>query len=377
MSPPKLKKILITGGAGFIGSHLTDTLIKRGYSVRILDNFEEQVHPSGKKPSYLNRRAELYIGDIRNIDDLNKALLNIDGVFHEAAAVGVGQSQYEIKRYVDVNVGGTANLLDILINGKHKVKKVIVTTSMTGYGEGNYQCISCGIVRPSARGENQLQIKQWEPLCPKCHKVVKPVKTDEAAVQHCQNIYALTKKMQEDMILNIGKTYNLPCVALRCFNVYGPRQSLSNPYTGVTAIFISRLKNNKRPKVYEDGLQTRDFISVYDVVTANILALEKNTADYQALNIGSGKPITIKEVAITLAKLLGKNILPQISQEYRKNDVRHCYADISLVEKLLGWEPKISFKRGMNDLIAWAGHEEALDKTDIAMQNLKQKGLAV
>lgn len=373
----RYKHILITGGAGFIGSHLADELIRRGYAVRIFDNLENQVHPDQTFPQYLNKKIEFIQGDVRNIDQLRNALDGMDVVFHEAAAVGVGQSQYEIKRYVDVNVGGTANLLDILVNTKHSIQKVITTTSMTGYGEGNYLCGTCGIVRPSIRTEKQLQVKDWELHCPRCDRYVQPAKTDELAQQYCTNMYALTKKMQEDMILSIGQTYRIPVVALRCFNVYGPRQSLSNPYTGVTAIFISRLKNNQPPKIYEDGLQSRDFVSVYDVVDANMKAMEDYRADYHAINIGSGKPVTIKDIALVLAKLLKKSIRPIITEQYRKNDIRHCLADIAQAKKLLQWRPKISFSDGIQGLISWAEKEQATDQTEIATKQLEDKGLTV
>lgn len=371
----KHKNILVTGGAGFIGSHLTDALVKEGYNVRIFDNLEDQVH-QGKIPAYLNKHAEFIRGDVRDIDSFYKAMDGMDAVFHEAAAVGVGQSQYEIKHYVDTNVGGTANLLDLLVNKKQSIKKIIVTTSMTSYGEGNYKCDQCGVVRPGIRTETQMKKHDWELHCPNCNSYVVPIPTDENAQRHSTNIYALTKNMQEDMILGIGKTYNLPSVALRCFNVYGPRQSLSNPYTGVTAIFISQLKNNKPPLVYEDGLQTRDFISVYDVVAANIRALEFHEANYHAINIGSGKALSIYQVAKTLSNLLGISIEPRVTGEYRKNDLRHCFADTKRAQKLLNWEPKISFEAGMKDLISWAKDEKAENKTESAIQELRKKGLS-
>lgn len=370
----KYRHILVTGGAGFIGSHLTDALVDRGYQVRIFDSLENQVH-QGKKPSYLNRAAEFIEGDIRNVADLRRALAGIDAVFHEAAAVGVGQSQYEIKRYIDVNVGGTANLLDILVNKKTAIKKIIVTTSMTSYGEGNYRCESCGVVRPGIRSEKQMQSKDWELHCPICQRYTTPIATDEQAATYSSSIYALTKKMQEDIVLSIGKTYGIPAVALRCFNVYGPRQSLSNPYTGVTAIFISRLKNRQPPIIFEDGLQSRDFVSVYDVVRANILALEKDEVNYTPLNIGSGIPRAVKDVATVLARLLKKDTSLIIGGEFRKNDLRHCFADITRAKILLGWNPKISFTSGMEDLIQWAEQETAVDKTLFAIKLLKKKGL--
>lgn len=368
------KNILVTGGAGFIGSFLVDKLIIQGYDVRILDNLESQVH-QGKKPEYLNKNAEFIKGDVRNYSDFEKALKGVDAVFHLAAAVGVAQSNYQIKKYVDVNIGGMANLLDILVNGKHSLKKVVTISSMTGYGEGNYECKKCGVVRPSLREEKQLKKKDWNMYCPNCSSIVKPLSTDEKALDYPNAVYGLSKTVQQDLLLLISKIYNIPCTVLRGFNVYGPRQSLSNPYTGVTAIFISRLKNNKEAVVFEDGLQTRDFVSVHDMVDAFALALENDKANYQIFNIGSGHGISILEIAQILSKLLGKFNLIEVNQEYRKNDIRHCFADISKAKKLLGWKPKITLEQGLKELIEWSEEEKAEDKFSEAQQELKQKGL--
>lgn len=370
----KYKNILVTGGAGFIGSFLVDALIDKGYKVTIFDNLEKQVH-QGKKPSYLNKKAKFIKGDVRDYDTFKKAVKNMGAIFHLAAAVGVGQSNYEIKKFSDVNVGGMANLLDILINTKNKVKKVISNSSMTGLGEGNYKCNKCGIVRPPIRNEKELLRKDWDPKCPNCRGHIIPVSTPEEALEYPNSIYAISKKTQQDMLIFFGKTYNIPTVALRCFNVYGPRQSLSNPYTGVTAIFISRIKNREQAVVYEDGLQTRDFISVHDVVDALILTLEKDTADYHIINMGSGQPTSIKEIAQTIAKLLGKPDLIKVSQEFRKGDIRHCFADINKIRKLLGWEPKVSLEVGFKELIEWSEGEKAVDKFKEAEKELRTKGL--
>ncbi len=371
----KYQKILVTGGAGFIGSFLVDELIRKGYSVRILDNLEEQVH-QGKKPKHLNKKAEFVEGDVRHYADFKKVLDGVAAVFHLASAVGVGQSNYEIKKYVDSNVLGTANLLDILVNNKTVVKKLITISSMTGYGEGNYECSKDGIVRPSLRETKQLEKKDWNLYCPKCGQQVKPVPTDETALDFPNSIYGFSKKAQQDMSLIIGKLYNIPVAVLRGFNIYGPRQSLSNPYTGVTAIFISRLKNNLEAVVYEDGLQTRDFVSVHDVVNAFILALESEKANYQTFNIGSGKCTTILKIGETISRLLGKKNLVRVNKDFRKNDIRHCFADISKAKKLLGWEPKISLEKGLAELIEWSSTEKAEDKFQDAQKKLQEKGLA-
>lgn len=371
----KHKNILVTGGAGFIGSFLVDLLLEKDYKVRILDNLEDQVH-HGQKPAYLNRKAEFIRSDVRNTSDIKKAIKRVDAIFHLASAVGVGQSNYQIKKYVDSNILGTANILDFLVNDKHQVKKFITISSMTGYGEGNYICQKDGVVRPGLREESQLKKKDWNLYCPKCGSLVSPVPTDETALDFPNSIYGFSKKAQQDMTLIIGKLYNIPTVVLRGFNIYGPRQSLSNPYTGVTAIFISRLKNNKQAIVYEDGLQTRDFVSVHDVVRAFVLALEKEEANFQMFNIGSGKGTTILEIGQTLSKLMGKSGLIKVNKSFRKNDIRHCFADISKAKKILGWEPKITLEQGLKELIEWSSTEKAEDKFLEAKKELEEKGLA-
>lgn len=369
------RAVLVTGGAGFIGSFVVDRLVDLGHEVTVFDNLEAQVHPNHKPPDYLNPKACLVQGDIRDRDALRYVIEGQQAVIHLAGAVGVGQSQYEIKRYVDVNTGGTANLLDILVNHSHYVEKVIVAASMSSYGEGCYQCPTHGTVRPRLRTQELIETGQWEPPCPHCGGEIHPIATDENAVQNCNSIYSLTKRDQEDMVLNIGRTYSIPSVALRFFNVYGPRQSLSNPYTGVSAIFMSRIKNNHQPIVYEDGQQTRDFISVHDVVDAIVACMEQSAVDYDVFNVGSGKPLTIEGIARTLAQVFGKEIEPDIQYKFRKGDVRHCFADITRIQKALGWAPRVSFEQGMQELIDWSREQEATDTFDQATQELKNRGI--
>lgn len=378
----KFKNILVTGGAGFIGSHLVDKLISEGYKVRILDNFTHQVH-QGKIPKYLNRKAEFIKGDITNTKDIKRAIIGVDAIFHLAAVVGVGQSMYEIEHYIYNNSLGTAKLLGFLANNKHKVKRILVASSMSAYGEGLYKCDKCGLVRPPLRTDEQMSQRKWELACPSCKRILKPVGIPENQPFHCNSIYAVTKQSQEDMVMIFGKAYGIPATALRCFNVYGPRQSLSNPYTGVAAIFLSRLKNNKSPIVYEDGLQTRDFISVYDIADANVICLENEKSFGKVFNLGTGKPVAIKGIAEILANLLGKNrnkfvtkvIKPKITEKFRSGDVRHCSADISFIKNTLGWFPKWDFEKGMQDLIEWGEKEEAKDLFDQAVKELNAKGL--
>lgn len=369
------RKILVTGGAGFIGSFLVDRLVELGHEVTLFDNLEPQVHPNSKPPDYLNPKACLVRGDVRDYDALRYVLAGQQVVFHLAGAVGVGQSQYEIKRYVDVNTGGTANLLDLLVNHDHQVEKLLVAASMSSYGEGCYRCEKDGVVRPHLRSGEQMEAGDWEPKCPVCNGRIEPIPTPEEAAQHCNSIYSLTKKDQEDMVLNIGRTYSIPSVALRFFNVYGPRQSLSNPYTGVAAIFMSRIKNNHAPVVYEDGQQTRDFISVHDIVDALVLCMGKPEADYEVFNVGSGQPLTIAGIAETLAGLYGKRIQPEVTHRFRKGDVRHCFADISKIARRLAWQPRVGFEAGMQELIEWSREQDAADKFEQAAQELRAKGI--
>lgn len=368
-------KILVTGGAGFIGSFLVDRLIDEGHSVRIFDNLDPQVHPEREKPAYLNPEAEFIRGDVRDYDSLRGAIEGMDAVSHHAAAVGVAQSQYEVKHYVDVNIGGTATLLDILANQPHTVRKLVVAASMSSYGEGVYDCPKCGRVRPPLREEEQFKRRDWECRCPGCGVSLSPLPIREDDERFSNSIYAITKMVQEDMCLNIGTTYGIPAVALRYFNVYGPRQSLSNPYTGVAAIFMSRIKNDKPPVIFEDGLQSRDFISVHDIVRANMLALSKSEADGSCFNVASGKVTTVREIAETINDLCGKDISPDITMKFRKGDVRHCVADTGKIERELGFKAQVDFREGMKELIDWSEGVEAVDLVDRATRELKEKGI--
>ena len=363
--------ILVTGGAGFIGSHIVDALVEKN-KVTIYDNFELQVHK--QEPDYLNKDAALIRADIRDKESLKGAVMDADIIFHQAAMVGVGQSMYQIERYVDVNTLGTAKLLDILANEEHDVKKLIVASSMSIYGEGAYQCEDCGVTYPSLRSEEQMKSRQWEMTCPVCAKVVEPVPTDEKKPLQPTSIYAVSKKDQEEMSLAVGHAYGIPTVALRYFNTYGPRQALSNPYTGVCAIFSSRIKNSNPPIVFEDGLQTRDFISVHDIAAANLLVMESSRADYNVYNVGTGKPVSILKIAETLAELYGKDLKPGIVNKFRQGDIRHCYADISKISRL-GFKPAVTFKDGMQELVEWGRMQEAEDMSDMAFAELKAKGL--
>ncbi|HYH01156.1 MAG TPA: NAD-dependent epimerase/dehydratase family protein [Terriglobales bacterium] len=368
------KNVLVTGGAGFLGSHLVDALVEQGCSVRIYDNLTEQVH-QGRVPSYIAEEVELIRGDMCDIDLLRKALRGIDVVYHLAAAVGVGQSMYEISHYMGTNTQGTANLLQVILDSKCKLEKLVVASSMSIYGEGKYLCGDCGEQAPPPRPNEQLRRKDWEARCPQCGSLLSPIATDESKPLQCTSIYALSKKDQEEMCLLFGRTYGLPVVALRYFNIYGPRQALSNPYTGVAAIFASRLLNKKAPLVFEDGTQMRDFVSVHDVVRANLLALESEQANGMALNVGSGRPISIREIASVLASALGSDIEPEITGKYRAGDIRHCFADISAASRVLGYKPQVEFTDGIRELVSWLRSQSAQDRAAEAVQQLNVYGL--
>lgn len=365
-------KVLVTGGMGFIGSHLVDALVKE-HEVVVLDNLEPQVH--SKEPEYLNNRSKYIFGDVRNKETLRNSIEGVEVIFQDAAAVGIGQSMYQVEKYVAVNTMATAKLLNILVNEEHEVKKLIVASSMSIYGEGAYECDDCGIVYPSLRSEEHLKRKEWEMRCPECGKIVKPISTSEEKPLHPTSIYAITKRDQEEMCLTIGRAYGIPTVALRYFNVYGPRQSLNNPYTGVCAIFSSRIKNNNSPLIFEDGLQSRDFVSVHDIVEANILAMNSSNANYEVFNVGAGKATNILETAQTLIKLYDKKLEPEITNKYRAGDIRHCFADISKIKNKLEYKPEVDLEKGMKYLVVWGEKEEAVNKFEKAHEELLRRGL--
>lgn len=367
-------RILVTGGAGFIGSFLVDALVERGHEVVVFDNLEPQVHVQGE-PEYLNPDARYVWGDVRDYEAMKQVVLDAEVVFHEAAMVGVGQSQYQIRRYVEVNTLGTANLLDILANHDHRCRKLIVAGSMSSYGEGLYRSPTCGLIRPPLRDDAQLSSGDWEMRCPQSGEKCQPVPIPETEAQLSTSVYAITKKDQEDLVMTFGKAYGIPVVTLRYFNVYGPRQSLSNPYTGVAAIFMSRIKNGQAPVIYEDGLQTRDFVSVHDVVHANLLAMDREEANGQVFNVGGGAAITILGVAQTLAQLYDQSVAPLLMQRFRKGDIRHCIGDITKINKMLGYQPQVAFADGMQELVAWSRNQQAADRFEVAADELTRRGL--
>jgi dTDP-L-rhamnose 4-epimerase len=367
--------ILVTGGAGFIGSHLVDALIERGHRVRILDSIVEQVH-GGEVPGHLNPNAEFIRADVCDAEAVSRALEGIEVVYHEAAEVGVGQSMYEIVRYVKANDLGTAVLLEEMIKRQGQFKKLIVASSMSIYGEGAYRNPETGQVSyPQLRSDEQLAANSWELSDEDSGITLEPIGTPEEKPLFPTSVYAVTKQDQEQYCLSVGRAYKIPTVALRYFNVYGTRQALSNPYTGVCAIFSARLMNDERPVIFEDGGQTRDFVHVSDIVQANLLALETDQADYMPVNVGTGRAISVGEVASMLAKGLGKDIEPDFVGKYREGDIRHCVADISRARGLLGYEPNVKLEEGLDELFSWVRSQQPDDRVAAATAELASRNL--
>jgi dTDP-L-rhamnose 4-epimerase len=366
------EKILITGGAGFIGSHLADELLAAGYSVRALDSLVGQVHEGADRPEYLDPAVELIRGDVREPEAVRRALRGVDAVVHFAARVGVGQSMYEIADYAAANTAGTATLLEALL--EHPVRKLLVASSMSVYGEGAYETVDGVPFAATERAPSQLAAGAWDPL-DGAGRVLRAVPTPETKQPALASVYAMTKYDQERLCLIFGAAYDTPAVALRFFNTYGTRQALSNPYTGVLAIFASRLLNGRPPLVFEDGLQRRDFVAVSDVVRACRLALENDGADGRALNVGTGRDVTVLEVAERLGNVLGVDVEPQLTGKSRAGDIRHCFADITQARERLGYEPQVGLEDGMEALAEWLEGQVAVDRAEDAAAELATRGL--
>jgi dTDP-L-rhamnose 4-epimerase len=375
------KRILVTGGAGFIGSHLVDALVERGHRVRVLDSLDPQVHGESAEPvsiaEHLESRAvEFMHGDVRDPMVVRSALRDVDLVSHQAAAVGVGQSMYRIADYVRANCEGTGILLQAIVERERPIEGLVVASSMSIYGEGPYRCEAHGILYPALRPAEQLERGDWELRCPECGSVLSPLPTSETKPLHPTSVYAVSKRDQEELCLSVGRAYAIPTVALRYFNVYGPRQSLNNPYTGVAAIFTCRLLNDRAPAVFEDGSQSRDFVHVSDIVRANLLALEPGPADGQAVNVCTGRSLGLQELTGALRERLG-GPEPDYVGRFRKGDIRHCYGDPAKARDLLGFESRVRFEDGIEDLAAWAAGQEAVDHGDVARRELEAAGLTV
>jgi dTDP-L-rhamnose 4-epimerase len=368
-------KTLVTGGAGFIGTHLVRALVERGDDVVVLDSLEPQVH--GQNPPEVPEGVELIVGNVGDPELAARALVGVDKVVHLAAAVGVGQSMYEIARYTELNTMATARFLEALVAARPMPVRLVVASSMSIYGEGSYECAEHGRVAPGPRPEEQLLARVWEMPCPTCGREMRAVGTNESKPIIPTSIYAINKRDHEEMSLVTGAAYGIPTVALRFFNIYGPGQALSNPYTGVAAIFASRLLNGNAPLIFEDGKQTRDFTHVSDVVRGILLALESETAVGHALNLGTGRPTSVETVAHVIAEGMGLDIEPVLNGRYRAGDIRHCVADPSRARELLGFEAKTKFEDGMRELIAWLSDQEADDHVDDATRELAARGLTI
>jgi dTDP-L-rhamnose 4-epimerase len=377
------KTVLVTGGAGFIGSHLCDRLLVEGYHVRVLDNLSPQVHGPRpvsdrppERPPELSPHLELIIGDVRDSVTCRRALLGVDAVVHLAARVGVGQSMYEVSEYTSVNNLGTATLLEALI--ERPIERLVVASSMSIYGEGAY-VDGEGVPRLAvSRSADQLRVHDWE-VRDDQGRTLRPAPTREDKPPSIASVYALSKFDQEVLCLTLGRAYGFEAVALRLFNVYGPRQALSNPYTGVMAIFSTRLLHGRPPLINEDGQQRRDFVNVHDVVDAFVRALERPGVAGRAYNIGSGQAVTVEQVAQRLGRVLDKpSIAPVVTGEYRVGDIRHCFADISRARAALGYAPRVSLDEGLQELGAWLaeGHLPE-DHVERARQELSRRGLAL
>ncbi|HKO38394.1 MAG TPA: NAD-dependent epimerase/dehydratase family protein [Solirubrobacterales bacterium] len=369
------ERILITGGAGFIGSHLARHLLRDGHEIRALDRLDPQIHPERVRPAYLEREVELVVGDVRDPAAVSDALDGVDAVVHFAARVGVGQSMYEIADYCSVNTVGTGVLLEAML--ERDVRRLVVASSMSIYGEGLARTRDGEIAPAVERDRAQLERGDWEPRAPDGRELsFEP--TPESKTPSLSSIYALNKYDQERMCLLFGSSYGVPTTALRFFNVYGPDQALSNPYTGVLAIFGGRLLNGRPPLIFEDGEQRRDFVSVHDVARACALALDRDEAAGRAINVGSGESVTVREIAARLARVTGREDLEaEVTGKYRVGDIRHCFADISSAREVLGYEPRIALDDGIAELAEWLDGQTAEDRLDSAHGELVARGLSL
>lgn len=376
-----MKKVLITGGAGFIGSHIALKLIEKDYEVIVLDNLQEQIHgadPENTSPLYqsIKDRVRFYKGDVCDKTLLEHALDNVDYVIHLAAETGTGQSMYEIKRYIDVNIGGTALLLDILTNAKNHVKRVVVAESRAIYGEGKYHCERCGDVYPAERKDEDMAKGDFECHCPKCGGKISLVATTEDSAIHPSSVYGIGKQVQGQLVHLICKNIGIESVSFRYQNVYGPGQSLTNPYTGILSIFSNRIKSHKGINIFEDGKETRDFVYIDDVVDATIAGMEVPEANGHVFNIGTGIATDVLTVAQTLCKYYGIEVPLTISGNYRLGDIRHNYADITLARQILCYKPKWTFDAGIKQFTEWVNRQDLqVDNYEASLEEMKHKGL--
>jgi len=366
--------VLVTGGAGFIGSHLVDALLARGQRVRVLDNLDPLAHGQGT-PAHLDRAAELQVGDLRDPQAVGRALDSVECVFHLGGVVGNGESMINVRRAVDANSSGTATLMEAVLERRERVRRLVVASSMVVYGEGSYACSEHGRRSPALRPTGQLRRREWEPRCDRCGRELAPVATREDAPLRPTSVYGITKRDQEELVLVLGRAYGLESVALRYLNVYGPRQALANPYTGVAAIFAARLLNARRPLVFEDGRQIRDLVHVSDVVRATRAAMEARGAPGQAINVATGRQVRIGELAAELARALGSELEPELTGDFRAGDIRHCFADVTRARELLGFTARRTLADGLPELAEWVARQQIDERGDEALRQLRERGL--
>jgi dTDP-L-rhamnose 4-epimerase len=373
--------VLVTGGAGFIGSHLVDLLVARGHEVTVLDNLDPQVHgTSAAEPRHLaahlaSGAVRFRRGDVTVREDLAEVLQGAEAVVHLAAAVGVGQSMYEPDYYVRTNSLGTGLVLDLVARSASRPRKLVVASSMSLYGEGAYRCPACGGQEAGARSEERMRAGSWEVPCARCGADLGPCATSETKPAEIASVYAATKKHQEDLVVSFGRAWRIPTYALRLFNVLGPRQSLSNPYTGVAAIFLSRLLSGRSPLVFEDGLQCRDFVDVRDVARAFLLCVEADADGAHVLNVCTGTPTSVLDVAAALTRHLGAGPAPQLLGKFRSGDVRHCFGDPARARALIGFHAEHDLGSGIPELVRWCRAEGATDRVEASLRELLARGL--
>ncbi len=365
---------LVTGGAGFIGSHLIDLLLERGERVRVLDNLDPLAHPDGES-GRLSKAAELIVGDVADPDAVARALEGVDRVYHLAGIVGNGESMVNVRRSVEANSVGTATLLEAVIERREEIRRVVVASSMVVYGEGAYRCPEHGVLSPAPRSRAQLERREWEPRCATCGRELEPIAVREDMPLRPMSVYGITKRDQEELALVLAEAYGFEAVALRYLNTYGPGQALGNPYTGVGAIFAARILNGRAPRIFEDGAQIRDLIHVSDTAHATALAMDAEGAPGHALNVATGRAVTVLELAEQLAEALGSDLRPEVTGEYRAGDIRHCLADTSAARELLGFEARTVREQGLAELARWVATQAVEERGDAAAAELRARGL--
>jgi dTDP-L-rhamnose 4-epimerase len=370
-----MSAVLVTGGAGFIGSHLVDALLARGDAVRVLDNLDPLAHPSGAPPGHLAPEAELVVGDLRDAGMVARAMEGVEAVFHLGGVVGNGESLINVRRAVDANCGGTATLMEAVVGRRDQVRRVVVASSVVVYGDGVARCAEHGEIAAPTRPDEQLRAREWEPRCPLCGRVTEPVACREEHALRPLSVYAITKRDQEELALVLGRAYGIEAVALRYNNVYGSRQALGNPYTGVAAIFAARALAGRAPIVFEDGGQRRDLVHVSDVVRATIAAMDAPAAPGRVLNVSTGRTVTVGAIARAILRELGSDLEPDVTGEYRAGDVRHWFADPALAADVLGFRAASTLEERLPELVAWAADQPVSDVGDDALAQLRANGL--